>query len=303
MDLQQEPLTHRFSDDTGDAVIEVHSIFPGVQITFNSIHMGRCELGRVTEGNLIEIHHCREGRIEQAFDDELFYLGPGDFSIALREKTVDAYNFPTSHYHGITIGIHANKGPNNLSEYLSAADVEPLAVAKRLCGQRNSFFVRREKYIEHIFSELYTPMPPESRTAFYQVKFLELMLVLNTVKPTRMHQNKTRLQRNQVSLAEDAAEYLAQHEEERITIPSLAKQFHVSPTYLKECFRAVYGVPVSSFARIQKMQKAGRALIASDRKLAEIAAEFGYQSESKFTAAFQKIMGETPSEYRRNHRK
>lgn len=34
-----------------------------------------------TQGNLIEIHHCREGRIEQEFEDEYFYLMPGEIGV------------------------------------------------------------------------------------------------------------------------------------------------------------------------------------------------------------------------------
>ena len=38
-------------------------------------------------------------------------------------------------------------------------------------------------------------------------------------------------------------------------------------------------------------------------ELAEIAEEFGYENESKFSAAFKKIMGDPPGVYRKEHSK
>lgn len=294
---------HRFSNDTGDAGMAVYSVFPGIQLVFNSVHMDRCDLGRMTAGNLIEIHHCLEGRIEQEFEDERFYLGPGDFSIAIRDRMVNAYHFPTCHYHGITIGINADLAPESLSDVLEEVRVRPLEVARNLCGERNSFFIRGEQYIQHIFSQLYAPMPEEIKRGFFQVKILELMLTLQKIQPQSNPVPGVGVAPKQAQLAKQTAAYLVDHSERRVTIPELAKHFNVSQTVLKDAFRAVYGVPVYAYTRIQKMQAAGQRLIHTDRKMSEIAAEFGYQNESKFIAAFRDVMGESPGEYRRAHSK
>ena len=88
-----------------------------------------------------------------------------------------------------------------------------------------------------------------------------------------------------------------------MTLKELSALFNVSETYLQSSFRAVYGMPVISFIRAQKMQSAAQALIHTTRSVDEIAEEFGYINESKFSAAFKKIMGESPSTYRREHSK
>ena len=44
-------------------------------------------------------------------------------------------------------------------------------------------------------------------------------------------------------------------------------------------------------------------LIHTMRTIDEIAEEFGYENESKFSAAFKKIMGDSPSVYRKEHSK
>lgn len=61
--------TYLFQNDKGDAKITVHTVFPGVELIYNSVHTDRFHLGSKTEGHLIEIHHCREGRIEQQLEE------------------------------------------------------------------------------------------------------------------------------------------------------------------------------------------------------------------------------------------
>ena len=51
------------------------------------------------------------------------------------------------------------------------------------------------------------------------------------------------------------------------------------------------------------MQSAGQVLIHTTLTIDEIAEKFGYENESKFSSAFKKIMGDSPSVYRREHSK
>ena len=74
--------------------------------------------------------------------------------------------------------------------------------------------------------------------------------------------------------------------------------FHVSQTVLKGAFKGVYGVPVYSYMRTQKMQSAALLLKQTDLPVMEIAGRSGYDNGSKFAAAFRDIMGMSPNEYR-----
>ena len=99
------------------------------------------------------------------------------------------------------------------------------------------------------------------------------------------------------------ASYISENLNDKLGLKKLTTMFGVSDTYLQKSFRAVYGMPVASFIRVQKMQKAAQALIHTDRSIDEIAAEFGYVNESKFSAVFKKLMGDSPSVFRKEHSK
>lgn len=293
---------HIIANDIGDAHITVYNVFPGIQLVYHSVHMDEFDLGFATEGNLIEIHHCREGRIEQKFDDEYFYLMPGDLSVALRTQVLSTYKFPLRHYHGITIGINMDQVIEAEVYPIMELNLNPLGLAQKLCGERKSYIIRSEKYIEHLFSELYS-VPDSIKESYFKVKVLELLVILSGKEQADHQQPIQMVPLSQVQNASQISEYLSEHLKENITIPELSKQFNVSETHLKNLFKNVYGVPIATYMRIQKMQAAAQVLIHTDRPVAEIAYEFGYNNTSKFTSAFQKIIGDTPSEYRKMHTK
>lgn len=286
-----------FTTEKGDSVVTVYTVFPGVQLVYNSIHMDSFDLGFATKGNLIEIHHCLEGRIEHEFDDEVFYLMPGDLSVAIRNTSVKSYVFPTSHYHGITIAINADMAPKCFSQFLADVNVQPFRVAKRLCRNKRCHIIRNQSYIEHIFSELYS-VPEKIKKGYFKIKIMELLLVLSEIDVEYEDTQKS-LSMEQTLLAKRAADYLLEHIDSRVTIKELAGIFNVSDTYLKKAFKGVFGVPVYTYVRNWKMNEAARLLRLTDRRIADVAYELGYNSESKFVAAFKEVMGDTPGHYRR----
>ena len=109
--------------------------------------------------------------------------------------------------------------------------------------------------------------------------------------------------RTQVDFVKSVAEYISQNINKKITVKSLTMEFGVSDTYLQNSFRNVYGMPVITFIRVQKMQSAVQVLIHTSKSVEEIAVEFGYENVSKFSAAFKKIMGDSPGVYRKEHSK
>lgn len=295
-----DEIEYRYYDKSGDASLSVCHVFEGVDIIFNSVHMNICDLAAETSGRLIEIHHCREGRMEHQHGDDLVYMMPGDLSISRRHESEDICRFPLRHYHGITIVINEDTAPKCFSCFLKEVSIQPTKVADKLCGEDGCFVIRSQEYIEHLFSELYS-VPVTHKKAYYKVKILELLLVLSWTDPKDNGLTPVALPKSQVQLATDAAAYLTEHLNERITQEDLARLFHVSRAHLCNAFKSVYGVPVYKYVRIQKIQMAALQLIHTDRSVIDIAIECDYDNPSKFASAFKEIMGESPLEYRKAH--
>ena len=94
-------------------------------------------------------------------------------------------------------------------------------------------------------------------------------------------------------------DYLLARPDRRVTLKELCEEVPYSGTYLKNCFRETYGVPLATYARQQKMWHACRLLRETELPILQIAGDLGYENGSKFANAFRGILGVTPREYRK----
>ena len=131
----------------------------------------------------------------------------------------------------------------------------------------------------------------------------ELFFRMKYAKTDSSYYDRNLVPRTQVELVKSVSDYITENLNGKITVKQLTLEFGVSDTYLQNAFRSVYGMPVISFIRTQKMQSAAQVLIHTTRTIDEIAEAFGYENESKFSAAFKRIMGDTPGVYRKEHTK
>jgi AraC-like DNA-binding protein len=80
------------------------------------------------------------------------------------------------------------------------------------------------------------------------------------------------------------------------------KKYFLNTSALKEMFKTLYGSPIASYMKEYRMKRAMELLRTTDYHISVIANNVGYQSQSKFTAAFKDITNILPSEYRRLNR-
>lgn len=104
----------------------------------------------------------------------------------------------------------------------------------------------------------------------------------------------------QVKIIREIHDDLAQHMDRRVTIEELAHRYLINPTTLKTVFKEVYGISLAAHMKEHRMERAAALLRETDLSVAEIAGQVGYESQSKFTAAFKEQFGQLPKEYRRN---
>lgn len=296
---------YSYCDDTGDAQAIVYHLFPGVEVAYTSVHMADFDFGLFEQGerkNCVSIHYCREGRIEQQINDEFFYLMPGDCSFAIHRKQQKLFHLPLKHYHGISIGIDLDDMQNPLMTYAENCDCAPLDALRHICSGMSHIVLRSSDAARKFFNDLYEA-DSDQRLDYLRVKMPELFYRMKYAKTDSSYYDRNLVPRTQVELVKSVSDYITKNLNGRITVKQLTLEFGVSDTYLQNAFRSVYGMPVISFIRTQKMQSAAQVLIHTTCTIDEIAQEFGYENESKFSAAFKKIMGDTPGVYRKEHTK
>lgn len=85
-------------------------------------------------------------------------------------------------------------------------------------------------------------------------------------------------------------------------LDALAKAAAMSRTSFAERFRAVAGVPPLTYLHRWRMLLAQKELRDGDARVGALASRLGYGSESAFSTAFKREVGESPLRYRLRHR-
>ena len=106
-------------------------------------------------------------------------------------------------------------------------------------------------------------------------------------------------QASQESIIRHVHDELTANLSERVTIEELSRKYLMNATTLKRVFKQVYGETIAAHIKKHRMEAAATRLRTTQDDVAAIAQAVGYESQSRFTAAFKETYGELPTEYRR----
>lgn len=96
--------------------------------------------------------------------------------------------------------------------------------------------------------------------------------------------------------------YIAEHLDQPLTLEGLAGIASVSPSHLSRTFHRVVGVPLRTYVRILRLERATALLRTSpDLSLTTVAIEAGFYDLPHFDKIFRKQFGISPSELKRRH--
>lgn len=108
------------------------------------------------------------------------------------------------------------------------------------------------------------------------------------------------LTRTQAALAKKAQEILLKDLSRHISAASIAASLGVSETSLKNYFRSVYGMNLSTYLNHKRMELAAKLLSESDQNISDIAKVCGYANQGRFAKVFKDFYHMKPLDYRRN---
>ena len=277
-------------------------VFPGAVLTFHAFQ-GQARAHRhAPQGDSLEINHCRSGRIGWEMDGGLtLYMGPGDMSLHPMDRCADSLlRFPLGHYAGLSLELEPDTLAKALPEELPQAGADPRNLAERLCPDGGVTALAAGSRIGRIFDVLYEA-PEALLPAYCRLKVQELLLFLSAIDPAE-ERPLNRVRSQQVEIIKEVHGELVSHLDQRPTIEALARRFLLNTSTLKATFKAVYGQPIAAYMKGVRMGEAARLLRETDRSVAEIARLVGYESQSKFSRAFQDVHQTLPTEYRRQQR-
>ena len=95
-------------------------------------------------------------------------------------------------------------------------------------------------------------------------------------------------------------EHIRAHDDESLTLQSLAGSLGYSGYHFSRKFREISGMQFRDYLRYRRLAFALKAVRDTDRTLLDIALDHGFSSNEALTRAFREAYGINPAEYRRH---
>ena len=99
-----------------------------------------------------------------------------------------------------------------------------------------------------------------------------------------------------------AQQYISSHIREKLSVPLVARQVDVSPSYLTALFHKNLQISPGEYIRRIKLQESKQMIRENNLNFTEIAAALQYSTVHHFSRQFKEKFGITPTEYARSVR-
>lgn len=289
----------RVVSETGEGTMRFIEVMPGVYLMRNDFNMASCLTGFSSQGAHLTVNHCRSGRLEQPMPGGAYsYTAAGDLKVDDFTNHAGTYVFPSEHYHGISMEFDIDVCEEPVRQLLGGFPLSVRELRAKFCHRGVPYIMHGFTPAEDVFSDLYTASPDIVKP-LARIKALELLLLLHRIEYQKGNQEIEYFYHAQVEKVKQARELMVSDIAQDHTVVELARRVGLPLTTFKACFKGVYGAPPYTYLRAYRMEQAKRELSETDRSIADIGIAVGYDSPSKFTAAFKAVVGMTPSAYRR----
>lgn len=280
--------------------ITTYDIFKGIKLSFALLKAEDFSFHHSALDHILQINYCKSGRIGwQMENGNSIYLGQSDFSLHTMDSCVNSQiSLPNGDYEGLTLFIDLRELSENLSDLLSGTGITGKLLLDKFCKNGAFTSFAGNEQTESIFSAFYN-QPETLQLSYWKLKTLELLLYLLRLEADSSHR-LTEYQAEQIKVIRSIHEQLVGNLNQRFTIEALSKQYLMNATTLKKVFKAVYGTSIATHIKQHRMEKAAKMLLSTQNDIIQIAQSVGYESQSKFTAAFKDYFQMLPSEYRKN---
>lgn len=103
-----------------------------------------------------------------------------------------------------------------------------------------------------------------------------------------------------IKLIQSVINYIEKNYQKGVTLEEAAEHVHLSPFYLSKLFKKELNINFVNYVTERKIDKAKELLETTDLPILNIALELNYQEPNYFSKVFKKVVGITPTEYRKD---
>ena len=135
-----------------------------------------------------------------------------------------------------------------------------------------------------------------------QLNLLLLFLLRESAAPKGGKLQTSNAIHSENEIIRQAQQYISSHIREKLSVPLVARQVDVSPSYLTALFHKNLQISPGEYIRRIKLQESKQMIRENNLNFTEIAAELQYSTVHHFSRQFKEKFGITPTEYAKSVR-
>lgn len=135
-----------------------------------------------------------------------------------------------------------------------------------------------------------------------QLNQLLVILLREVETPSGSRVKSSNIVHNENEIIRQAQQFVAAHIREKLSVPMVAKQVDVSPSYLTVLFHKNLQISPGEYIRRIKLQESKQMIRENNLNFTQIAAALQYSTVHHFSRQFKDKFGITPTEYAKSVR-
>ncbi len=132
-------------------------------------------------------------------------------------------------------------------------------------------------------------------------KFIEFLTLLYLNQDQNQYSNVSGMSSMEKKIY-SITSYIHAHYTEDLSLEFLAQKFYISSCYLSHQFKDVTGFTLTDYIQMTRVRNVQSLLVGSQIPITEASARCGFTSFSQFNRVFQKHIGMSPSQFRKQNR-
>ena len=279
-------------------------MFPGIMLALISVRAPSWPAPVLMDGTPeargpLILNYCTGGRCELVLNDSRsVFLTSGH--IALTERfACGEYVYPGRSYEGIELFIDPETAQED-PVLRGCFDVDIPALRERYCPDGKTL-IAKAALPRDLLDRLQGTNGAEEAERLIGMKtgVIDLLARLQHRRAEPESDRPVYYTRSQVEMARHIEAILAADLSASHTAREFAERCSVSESSIKNYFRGVFGQSIAQYTRQLRLRHAAELLASTELPISEVAAQVGYENQSKFSAVFRRIFGVSPLEYRR----
>ncbi len=232
-----------------------------------------------------ELTYVDQGELHSVVDGQDLLLRQGDVAV-----------FGPNQWHMQYADIGVAPRYVTISFDLEGLDITPLLNRKFQAPQQGV------KLLQQMLQEQDRMDEYSNDMIISQLSSLLLLLLRETAAPSGARLQTANAVHSENEIIRQAQQFISAHIREKLSVPLVARQVDVSPSYLTALFHKNLQISPGEYIRRVKLQESKQMIRENNLNFTEIAAALHYSTVHHFSRQFKEKFGITPTEYAKSVR-